>query len=335
MINKMIYIPVIILALPIFSHLGLTEKIYAQEDAETARVPVAGIDATVIGLGEFAPGSTSVIQILVQNNNVIGTIDEVAVQGGLNQLYGSAVGLTAYLEKGNAPVTVKVEKILLGTLRAGEATTPISYIIEVNEVATPGKYEMKLILDYKMLEEVSKKEGKAGVELDWSDRSDTKELATEIREPSLKFEVADIEANLLPGAHKDIKVVFTNSDNKVARDAEAQLSAEGPLSLTQNNSFLGTIRPDETATGTFGLKVAGDAIPTTYALDAVIKYTDENGNEYITKKIKVPIVIRSSLSISEFISSNFVGVIIGLALMGIIWFIMDVLILERSKQKKL
>jgi len=327
--KKMISLLVLVMALISLIPMTLLERVCAQEEYEIT----TGIDAVIVGTKEYAPGSKSTIQVCIQNNNVVEKIDATAMQSNMSQMYGSAVSLTVYMEKGNAPVVIKTEKLLLGTLHAGEVTQAIPFSIEVDESAKTGRYQLKLVLNYRTLVKVSEKEGSAGAGLDWSNRSDTKELTIEVRRQSLKFEVTKVEANLQQGSRTDIEVVFTNTDNKVAYDAEAELSAQGPISLTQNSSFLGAIEPDKTGVGKFGIKVTGDAIPKDYALDAVVKYRDESGNEYITNKIRVPVEVHSNSSIAEFFNINFIGIIIGLALMGIAWFVVDKVTKGRARKK--
>ena len=314
----------------------------------------AGLDATIVGMREFFPGITAVLQITVQNNNTIDKIDAAAVQAELSQYYGAAVSLTARLEEGTAPIAVKTEEVLLGTLPVGQATPPVPFTIEVDENAKSGVYQVSLLLTYKRLVSTTAEgyvggEGFARIEPDWSENETEVELLEiEIEEEKnasgneeeedeelLEFEITSIEADLQPGVRKEIKAVFKNLGDESARDSVAKVSADAPLSLTDNTAFLGTLQPGDSAVGIFGLKVAGDAIVKEYALDAFIRYTDDDGDEHISEKLKVPVKVSPTSRISGLISSYssyLVSGLVGAGFMAIIWFI-SYLVAEARRRK--
>jgi hypothetical protein len=255
------------------------------------------LDAVIVGSNVFNPGATAQVQILVQNDNIVDKIDAGATQAGVSQFYGSAVSLTATLLKGNAPITVKAEKMLLGTLPAGAATPAIPFAIEVDENAQPGVYQVQLLLTYRTLASASVKQS-GQVDLQWSaDKSQIQDLDLEIKEEqSSQFEITSLESDLKPGVRNELRVVFKNNGNETARDASVEVSAHTPLSLTDNTSFLGTLEPGASAVATFGVRVPGDAILKEYALDAFVTYTDQNGDQHISKKMAVPVMVSQTPS---------------------------------------
>jgi hypothetical protein len=280
----------------------------------------------------FNPGTTAQVQILVQNNNTVDKVDAGAAQVGLSQSYGSAVSLTAALVKGNAPITIKADKILLGTLPAGTATSPIPFTIEVDDNAQPGVYQVQLLLAYKTLVSISVKQtGEAS--LVWSaTKSQVVDIDLEIEEQSIQFEITSLESSLEPGVRNEVKVIFKNDGKKTARDVTVQVSANPPLSITDNNSFLGTLEPGQTAVATFGVKVLGDAILKQYALDAFVTYIDASGDEHISKKMAVPVLVNRTSSGSGVTRGQFFTGLIGAAavvVLLLIWYFV-----RRVRRKK-
>jgi hypothetical protein len=286
MLQKMAVI-LIAFAMATFIFMPLSNAIAASD---------VGLDAVIVGSDVFNPGTTAQVQILVQNNNTVNRVDAGTAQAGLSQGYGSAVSLTATLVKGNAPITIKANKMLLGTLPAGAATSPIPFTIEVDDDAQPGVYQAQLLLTYRTLVSTSV-QSSGEVSLQWSaNKSQVVDLDLEIEEQSVQFEITSLESNLKPGVRNELKVVFKNAGNKTARDASVQVTANTPLSVTDNTSFLGTLEPGQSAVAIFGVKVLGDAILKEYALDAFVTYTDANGDEQMSKKMAVPVLVSRTSS---------------------------------------
>jgi hypothetical protein len=238
---------------------------------------------------KFAPGDTGSVQVRVQNNKTVDKIDSSAYQANLSQSYGAASGLLARVDKRNAPVTVKTNDVLLGTLPAGQATPALPIFLEVNEDALPGTYTINVAISYKTLKSTSIKEGDP--ELEWSSGSASQDINIEIKEKPLKFEVMEVKSDLTPGEKKEIQVTFRNTGNKKAQDATVKVSASSPLSMTDNSAFLGTLQPGGNSAGTFVLKVMGDAIQKEYTLDASVQYLDTLGEKVSSDIIKVPVMV--------------------------------------------
>ena len=257
------------------------------------------LDAAIVGPAEFVPGTKTALQIAIQNNN---TLDE-------------AMGVTASLKEGEAPILVKTDKAVIGIIPAGMATPPVPFLIEVKDDAQPGSYPMNL--------EISRYEEVPEIPGVWLPKHQIIQLtvAVKLEERPLKFEVTDIEATVRPGVQKDIKITFKNSSRKTANDAVVKISATPPLSVIGNTAFLGTLLPEQSAVGKFRLKVEGDAIPQEHALDAEIKYTDNEGNEYVSEVIKVPIEVAPATFRPEVTQAHVVGGLVGAGIVVAIWII--------------
>jgi hypothetical protein len=321
---------IILIAVTLATALFFPLRVIAAED-------VKGLDAAIAGISELIPGDETIIQVSVQNNKTIDKIDSLAEQADLAQYYGYAVGLTASLEKGNAPVTIKTEKILLGTLPMGTATQPLPFVVEVDEDATPGTYQLNLTLTYTELSEVKMDDTTTGqFVVTWADKAETTVLDIDIEDKQTsEFEITDIEASLHSGARSEVKVTFRNSGDNTILDSVARLSdAVAPLHLTDDTAFLGIIEPGDTAVGIFELKVDGNALEKIYSLNAEIKYSNEEGEEYISEVIKVPVEVSSNAArITEMIINNMISGLVGAGIVAAIF--LTSFLIRRRKRKKL
>jgi hypothetical protein len=291
-----------------------------------------GLDAVIVGSDVFNPGATAQVQIVVQNNNTVDRIDAGAAQAGVSQYYGAAVSLTAALAKGNAPITVKTDRMLLGTLPTGAATSAIPFTIEVDDDAQPGVYQAQLMLTYSTLVSTSMK-ASGEVDLQWSTSQEVLNLNLEIQEEqSSQFAITSLESDLKPGVRNVLKVVFKNNGNETAGDASVEVSANPPLTLTDDTSFLGTLEPGDSAVATFGVRVAGDAILKQYALDAFVTYQDQSGDEHESKQIEIPVLVSSTPSRFVVTRGEFFDGLAGAAAIAVIWLIWYFVTGERRKK---
>jgi hypothetical protein len=291
-----------------------------------------GLDAVIVGSGVFNPGTTAQVQIVIQNNNVVNKMDAGAAQSGMSQYYGAAVGLTATLFPGNAPITIKAGKMLFGTLQAGAATAPVPFIVDINDDAQPGVYQAQLILTYTTLVSTSIKTS-GEINLNWSaNNNQVVSLTLEIQEGSVPFEITSLESELKPGTNNELKVAFKNVGNETARDATVEVIGYTPLSVTDNTSFLGTLEPGDSAMAIFGIQVAGDAILKEYALDAFVTYTNANGDQHQSKDMAVPVLVGRTTSSFAVTRGQFLDGLAGaaaIAVVVLIWYFV-----YRARRKK-
>jgi hypothetical protein len=294
------------------------------------------LDAAISGSNELYPGDDTYIQISVQNNNTIDEIDPLVQQAGLSEYYGAAVGLTLELQRGNAPVSLKTDKMLLGTLPMGAAAQQLPFLIEVDENAAAGEYLLNMVLTYSELSGVEVSDTVTEqFEVKWTEKTETTALKIYIvNNYETNFEIIDIEGALYSGKRSEIKVTFKNTGNSIAIDSVAKLSnAVAPLHLTDDTAFLGIVEPGGTAVGIFEVKVDSDAVVKPYSLDAEIKYSDQNEGKHISDIVKVPIdVTDNSLKFSDIIVDNLAGVFTGAGIVAFIWLLL--LFIGRRKRNR-
>jgi hypothetical protein len=278
---------------------------------------------------KFKAGDSGPVQVCVQNNKTVSKIEAAAFQANLSQNYGAAVGLIASLDQGSAPFSIKTDHLLLGTLAAGQTTPPVPVYIEVEDDAEPGVYTIKVtLLKSTELED-------SETLFAWSAGTFTQNISVEIEEEDRQpeFAVTDIDASLNQGDKTEVKVTFKNISAEIAEDAIVRVSASSPLSLTDNTAYLGDLRPGESAEGVFGLKVAGDALPKEYSLDAVIQYVDSDGDDQTSDRMKVPVPVNAGQVQFASTRTLLTSGLIGAVAIGAIWTLSSQVSRRRNRNR--
>ena len=101
------------------------------------------------------------------------------------------------------------------------------------------------------------------------------------------FEVTQVNGSLYPAKGGMLYVTYMNSGEVSAKDATVRSSASDPFSTTDDQAFLGTLKPGESAVVSFNLAVDKAANPKPYSLDSEILYEDTEGHNQISDSVKV------------------------------------------------
>jgi hypothetical protein len=88
-----------------------------------------------------------------------------------------------------------------------------------------------------------------------------------------------------------IAVEYRNTGDAPVYNAQARISAVDPFASNDNTAFLGDMKPSESATALFDIRVDSAAVPEEYALDSEVRYRDELGNSQISDTIRVPVQV--------------------------------------------
>ncbi|MFC4357918.1 COG1361 S-layer family protein [Halobium salinum] len=206
----------------------------------------------------------------------------------------------ALLERDDVPVDVRTGTVPLGDIPDGEVRRA-EFTVSVPEDARPGTYELpfRYVMTYD--EEIAAN----GTVLDDSFVLRTVPLVVEV-EPQARFGVVAAGADVQPGGTGTVTLDVTNRGSEVARDATLRVRADGgDLSLVGGDGdaggngaggdgvdgrFLGTLRPGDRAAVTYRVALADDARPGSYPLEAVVVYTDEDGDRVESAPIGVGVV---------------------------------------------
>ena len=89
------------------------------------------------------------------------------------------------------------------------------------------------------------------------------------------------------------KSVFKNTGDATAYGAQVRISAVGPFTSSDDTSYLGDLKPGDTATARFQMSVDSAATAGNYTLDTQVRYRDALDNSQVSDTFKVPVTVVS------------------------------------------
>jgi hypothetical protein len=293
--------------------------IFIPQNASMEEQENGALEAVIIGTSEFSAGAAHTLYLSIQNNTMVESIDPALGQFDLSKYIGAAVGVSAELKSDDRLLTIETGKLLLGTIPSGAVISQLPFSIRVSDQARRGPASLFLDLTYMVLEEVSFGQN---LELAWSEKTQTIELPLEILEKPLKFTVTDVKPVLKPGMDDQLYLTVVNEGSESAKNATAKISVSSPFTATDDIAFLGTLEPNDSATGIFGIKIAGDAIAKDYIIDAQIKYFDEVNDEILSDKFQVSLKLEPPGSfLNEKLKTQLAGGLLGAVITAIIFMV--------------
>jgi len=270
------------------------------------------ISATLLGDNEFSRGDTVTLNIEMMNKGMISGFrsekdldfeDEVvdrALQQAEMQYEAQAVtaiGILATLRSEDPNIKVKSGPQEAGTLKQGkEAASPSKFTIEISKNAPAGTYPLTLELSYAHQANVqvsgddfNKDIGgiiNHEVGLWYENKTQTQTIEVQVkREPY--FEASEVKGELYPEVGGMLYVTYKNIGEEPAKDATVRVSAGDPFSTTDDQAYLGSLNPGESAVAAFDMDVDEEATPKPYSLNSEILYEDMDGHDQISDSIKI------------------------------------------------
>jgi hypothetical protein len=267
------------------------------------------LDSTLIGDNEYSRGDTATLNIGLMNKGVVEgfksekdadtSMDTVLQQTEMKYetQTTTAVGILATLTSDNKNITVKSGPQEMGTLPQGkQSVAPAMFTIDVAENAPAGTYPLNLQLSYKY-------EGNVQVDGDsldtatglvtnqevgiwYENKTQNKTIFVQVKKEPY-FEVTQVNGTIYPKDGGMLYVTYKNTGEKPAKDATVRLSAGDPFSTTDDQAFLGTLKPGDSATAAFDLDVDESATPKPYSIDSEILYEDTEGHNKVSDSVKV------------------------------------------------
>jgi hypothetical protein len=101
------------------------------------------------------------------------------------------------------------------------------------------------------------------------------------------FEATNVTGDLYPDKGGMLYVTYKNTGEEPAKDATVRVSASDPFSTTDDQAFLGNLKPGESAVAAFDMAVDKTATSKPYSLDSEILYEDPEGHNQISDSVKV------------------------------------------------
>lgn len=204
-----------------------------------------------------------------------GTLEATVVNEGPSDLTNAVVALQP--PSGN--VEVIEPEVAVGDLAAGESTT-VSFDVEVATAARPGSRQFGLVAEYEGIE--------------GSTRSlDPVRFRAEVGPERDAFDVDTGNATVTAGGASRISVRVTNQLDEPVTDVSAKLFASSPLSAEDDEAYVASLDPGETAEVPFRVSAAGSALEKDYPISIDVQYVDESGDTRLSDSYRRPVTVVS------------------------------------------
>lgn len=271
------------------------------------------LSVTIVGDDEFYRGDSVELNINLMNKGVITGFRSETDDDDLDSLEQklqqaemsyecqrtTAIGIVAVLTSLDPAIDVKSGPQEAGTLVSGdEISSPVKFNIEISENAPAGEYPLLLNLYYgyqKNIEVSGDNETDLGItNMDvgiWYDVGSQNITFPVYVKEAADFEVINVSSQLVACEEGMLYATYTNVGEVVAEDATVRISAADPFSTTDDQAYLGTLEPGDSAVAIFKLKVDDTAIAKPYAINSEVKYDDQDGHSRISDNIKIRIEI--------------------------------------------
>ncbi|UWG47863.1 S-layer protein [Halanaeroarchaeum sp. HSR-CO] len=176
------------------------------------------------------------------------------------------------------PTIVPVERsAAIGTLEPGDSA---EFVLPL-EVTTTGKAtDRSLDMAVTYRNEDGEKRGYEDVNA---------EATVEERRDQFAVTLADSE--IPAGSDQTIEATITNQLDEPVSNVNMKLFVDDPLDSDEDEGYIGSLDPGESATVTLQLGAAGSAIAKTYPADFDVKYEDSDGTSKISNTVTVPVTV--------------------------------------------
>lgn len=211
----------------------------------------------------------------------------------------------------NAPIDIKDDTLLLGSLSAGKSlSTPAQFPIEIYDNAKAGTYDLRLNISYRSQRDSAVTPPYGDTYYWYEDMNQTMILHIVVEEEPY-FKISNVESDLKAGDENTINVTYTNTGEQVARECIARISVVDPFTTTDDQSYLGDMNPGESKTAVFNVNVADDATIKDYSISSEIKYKDVHDESQYSDNLKVPVNVNPAEQMNASVAVGFV-VLVGI-----------------------
>ena len=270
------------------------------------------LSASVMGYSEFENGEKSRIFIRLTNEGqVIGFENENIptltneTMDAKKELYleddaTTAINIQVTLKSNNGvPVRISSGPVQGGFLRRYETSRPMGFDIEIFDNAQSGIYELNLYLTYQYQKDV-RVEGYPDENVDYWYTKKNQTLPIYIKvKPNVNFVIDNVRSQLVPENEGVVYITYKNTGTEAAEDALADISVTKPFTVTDNQEFVGILKPGDSYEAQYSIEVDKTAIPKTYWIETKLEYKDRSDGAIETVVLKVPVNVYKTLQSGE------------------------------------
>jgi len=205
-----------------------------------------------------------------------GTIEGQIVNTGQTDV-GNAV---VVFETDKSNVTPLETEAPVGNLVAGESAS-FSLPVEISESGEPGQQQYSMEITYR------NSDGDLRT-------SDTIDVPVEVGPDDRTFRLDVNGASVAPGSSTMLEMTVTNTGDKRLTDISANMFADSPMSIEDDEAFIGGLKPDESATVRFSVSASGDALEKTYPVSLDFQYDEPDGDTKLSDTYEVAVSVEGS-----------------------------------------
>ncbi len=201
------------------------------------------------------------------------------------------------LRNGQSPIIPTDSSLFVGSFLSG-GVIDCRYKVSVSQDATNQTYPVDVAVSYTNREGtiVTSPSTVAGVPVT----------------AKMTFIVTSPAPEVTSGTGRTIEVQYRNDGKVTAYNAEARISPHNPVSITDNNAFLGNLEPGMTASARYVIEADAAAEPKTYTFDSSIRFRDVLGNSLESDTMPVQITVVPTASGASGIPGGYLTLASGL-----------------------
>ena len=165
----------------------------------------------------------------------------------------------------------------VGELDANESAT-FDFDVDISDSARSGPRQFTLQAQY------DNDEGQQRT-------SDPLAVRAPVESESDEFDVAIRSANVTAGESTTVRLEITNTKSNALTDINGKVFADSPISTSDDEAFVSSLDPGESATLTFSISVSGSALDKTYPLSMDFQYDEADGDTETSDTYKIPVEV--------------------------------------------
>lgn len=165
----------------------------------------------------------------------------------------------------------------VGTMEPGE-TADFSFDVEVSDAAEAGPRQFSFHTEYRN-QNGDRRE------------SDSFDARLEVGEKQSVFDLTVENATVERGGSRVLDVTVTNAGDETLSDISAQVFADSPISVADDEDFVSELEPGESENLRFEISAAGTALEKTYPIEMDFQYDESDGDTKLSDTYNVPIEV--------------------------------------------
>lgn len=185
------------------------------------------------------------------------------------------------LRNGHSPIIPTDSTLFIGKFPSG-GIVECRYKVSISQDATNQTYPIDVAVSY------TNREGTVV--------TSSSETVGVLVNDKTAFSVISATPEVPQGSGRTIEIQYRNEGDVTVYNAEARISPHNPITITDNNAFLGNVEPGRTARARFDIQADAASEPGVYSFDSSIRFRDTLGNSQESATIPVQITIVPGVS---------------------------------------